>query len=149
MPVAVFASSFTLAHLIQGQGDWYVIATVGIPLFAFVVRYLMGQRSIRENHCSALTRWFQSVVLVLGLIVIALIDCLLISLSMLIPGNPQGGGGDKLVILFCGFASAYLGYLACMTFAMYPGRERILPDEDERFSADHDERGQPEATTPT
>ena len=138
VPVAVFASSYALAHIIRGQGDGYVIVSVGIPLSAFIVRYLMGQHSIQGNYCSALTRGFQKVILVIGLIVVALMDCLLICLAMLQPANLQKGGGNKLFILACGFAIAYAAYLGCMTFAMYPGRElislrgksTILPDDE-------------------
>ena len=92
VPVAMYVSSTTLAHLAAVQGDWYLLFAVGIPLLAFVVRSLMGRRSIESNYCSALTRTFQSVVLVLGLVVIAILDCLLICLSALAPGNPQAGG---------------------------------------------------------
>ncbi len=139
VPVAVFASSFALARIIQGQGVWDIIVCVGIPLSAFFVRYLMGQRSIQGNHCSAWTRWFQSAVMVIGLNIIAIIDCLLICISQLAPGNPPKGGVDKLLIFCCGFAVAYVAYMDCMAFAMYPGREPISPGENDHHHLEHDE----------
>ena len=137
LPVVLLATSVTLSRLSLGQGELYLILSAGIPVSAFMVRFFMGQRAIEHNHCSALTRRFQLIVLVLGLIVIALMDCLLIVLSMLPP--PNGNKAEKYLILFLGFAIAYLAYLACMTFAMYPGREPIplgevgydAPDLDE------------------
>ncbi len=139
VPVVLLTSSIMLSRLSLGQGNWYLIMSAGIPVSAFMVRFFMGQYAIEHNHCSALTRRFQSGVLVLGLCVIAIMDCFLIMLSMLLPGNPPKGGGDKLVILFYGFAIAYLAYLACMTFAMYPGREPIPLDENNNSHPDTDE----------
>lgn len=138
VPVAMFVSSMTVARLTQGQGDWYLALTLGLPLSAFLVRFFMGRGAIERNHCSPVTQSFQSIVLVLGLIVIAILDSLLICLSTLPPGNP-GGNRDKVVILYCVVAMVYLAYLACMCFAMYPGRESLTSDEDEHLAPDLDE----------
>jgi hypothetical protein len=89
---------------------------VVLPITAFLIRFFVGVRAIRTNHCSRLIRAVQGVALWTGLFLLLIVDTLQILRLVM----PPGAFKDRESLI--GFVVFYSIYIVCMAFAMYPGR---------------------------
>ena len=116
-PLAIWSAPFLVAWVLPNKRGAIETIAVLLPIVAFFVRYGVGRRYIASNHCHAIVRGIQVGALCLGLMVLALIDCVL----MLTHVMPRGAAATTTGDLIC-WAVLFSVYLAMMAFALYPGR---------------------------
>jgi hypothetical protein len=135
LPVAVAFVPTAIALFLPDRRGVMEIASVTLPIAAFLLRLRIGKRQIDSNRCSVAVRKFQFCVFFVGILPLVLIDCVIV-LSHLMPnGALFATSGDLLV-----WAVLAAIYLASMTVAMYPGSARAANDQHESddYSRGHD-----------
>jgi hypothetical protein len=135
LPVAVAFVPTAIALFLPNRRGVMEIASVTLPIAAFLLRLRIGKRQIDSNRCSVAVRKFQFCVFFVGILPLVLIDCVII-LSHLMPnGALFATSGDLLV-----WAILAAIYLASMTVAMYPGSAGAANDQHESddYSRGHD-----------
>jgi hypothetical protein len=135
LPVAVAFVPTAIALFLPDRRGVMEIASVTLPIAAFLLRLHIGKRQIDSNRCSVAVRKFQFCVFFVGILPLVLIDCVIV-LSHLMPnGALFATSGDLLV-----WAVLAAIYLASMTVAMYPGSAGAANDRDESddYSRGHD-----------
>jgi hypothetical protein len=135
LPVAVAFVPTAIALFLPDRRGVMEIASVTLPIAAFLLRLRIGKRQIDSNRCSVAFRKFQFCVFFVGILPLVLIDCVIV-LSHLMPnGALFATSGDLLV-----WAVLAAIYLASMTVAMYPGSAGAANDQHEGddYSRGHD-----------
>ena len=89
---------------------------VVLPITAFLIRFFVGVRAIRSNHCGRIFRGLQGISLWAGLFLLLIIDTLQILRLVMPPGAFKNRESLIGLLIF------YSIYIVCMAFAMYPGR---------------------------
>ncbi len=135
VPVSMLLLSRGLTLIVVGGGGEFDLLSIILPCIAIGVRLYLGHVAISVNHCTPSVRQAQFISLLLGLILLAVIECALILAATLPPGNGPFDRAEDRQIGYWLLAA----YISFVTIAMYPGREPILPGEDEHFAPDLDE----------
>lgn len=117
LPIAVSYASVAVAHLFKHQPPADVLALMGLPVAAFLVRAAVGVRQIRQNSLGPIGRGVQITALVVGLFALAIVD-LFIALRAFVPAENKQFPAE--VVALCLVAGAV--YTTCVAVAMYPGR---------------------------
>ena len=117
LPVLPVFLGVTIEILAPNRRGFVELIAVIASVVVFLIRFSLGMTLIRSNACSPRVQGCQIAVFLVGIVPVAVVDCVLILMSGL-PGvaffsNPTDVIG-LLVIL--GF------YLLAMVIAMYPGR---------------------------
>ena len=125
VPVAMLLLSWGLALVDAGGNEWIDFLPVALPIVAIFVRLALGIQTISANHCSAQQRQAQLFLLVFGLVLLAVIECMLMLAPTLPPGmGPFDEPGGLQIVGWI-----LLAYFCFVTVAMYPGRESITTDD--------------------
>lgn len=111
LPPAIWLVPTMLRGLMPKNDAVVMLMTVLIPIAAVFVRYSVGMRYIRENHCGRIMRGLQRGILCCGILIMILIDTLSIAMQDIVPFAEQ--------IVFS--LVAFVFYLPLMAFALYPG----------------------------
>lgn len=120
LPAFVAFGPLGLMLLFPNQRLVVELSAMILPVVAFLWRLHAGWRQIALNHCSAVVQRIQFGVFVLGIMPLAIIDCLLI-LSSLLPKGRMFASNDALI----DWAFLFGVYLSCMAIAMYPGKSKV------------------------
>ena len=95
-----------------------------LSIQALEIRFFVGVRAIRPNHCGRMDRGVQGIALWAGLFLLLIVDTLQI-LRMVMPP-----GAFKDCESLIGFVVFYSIYIVCMAFAMYPGWYPAMKADD-------------------
>lgn len=117
LPTCVAVAPFVLEWLFPGRRGPVELSAVVLPTAAFLFRLRVGKRHIATNGCSAALRQHQLVVSFMGILPLALMECMLMLSGLMPKGALFAAGTDRLA-----WAVLIAAYLSAMTFAMYPGR---------------------------
>jgi hypothetical protein len=106
------------------------VTAVILPIVAFLLRFRAGKRHVASNHCSKAVRRFQLGVFCLGILPLALVDCVIILSDLMPKGALFASEEDRTI-----WAILLSIYLGSMIIAMYPGRTIPSPDgSDDPFA---------------
>ena len=119
MPTIIWSVPFLIRAVLPKFREPIELVAVVLPIVAFFIRYSVGMRYIRSNHCGKTTRNFQIIILRAGLMILALLDAVLVLTHVM----PQGVivASDIMILVIL-----YVIYLLAMVFALYPGAEPHL-----------------------
>jgi len=120
LPLAILMIPFLLRLLFPNQRLVIELASVILPIGGFVIRLLVGRHFIKTNHCARGFQHLQSILLMVGLAIMTLLDCVII-LSVLMPKGAVMMNARDVAIS----AGLYGTYLVLMLVAMYPGRAPV------------------------
>lgn len=120
LPVVILLVPFVLRFLFPNQRGAIELASIILPIGGFVIRFLVGCHFINTNHCHSAFQTLQTCILVIGLGIMTLLDCIII-LSVLMPQGALMVNAKDIAI----WVSLYGTYLLLMIIAMYPGRAPI------------------------
>ena len=121
LPLGMAAAPLA-ADVLTGDREAVEFVSVLFPVVAFLIRLVVGYRTIVSNDCQPVTRFFQFVLFFVGLITLILFDTIMM-LAYVMPQDALFATWlDVLVIVM-----HYLFYLATMSFAMYPGQRPPRP----------------------
>lgn len=118
LPAVVWSVPFVVHELMPNDRGANEFCGIALPLVAFLVRFFIGFRAIKSNHCGMLLRPVQMTVLCVGLFTLLLIDVLMV-LENVMPKGPAPTTWEDLIVL----AVLYAIYFSAMAIAMYPGFE--------------------------
>lgn len=103
---------------------------IALPIAAFLIRFYAGKCHIRSNACGRTVRKLQLLFLCLGIFVLLVFDSLCIlskdiqmRLAQVQPRNDWKALAELLLVA----GVAWLVYLPCAAFAMYPGKTMAVP----------------------
>ena len=100
---------------------WVIeLTAILLPVAACVIRLVVGRHYILNNHCSRGFRVLQTALLILGLLVMGLVDCV-ITLMHIMPQRPQFVGPKDFIV----WGALGVIYLCSMIVAMYPGKATV------------------------
>lgn len=117
LPALVLLLPTLIEVVIPNNRGAIEITAVLLPITAFFLRFLFGKRHIASNHCGIMVQRVQFVVFVVGIIVLALIECVVVLTHIMPKGFIWAHGSDRIV-----WAVLASTYLISMIIAMYPGR---------------------------
>ncbi len=115
LPLMVWLTPWLVALLFPERRGLIEILAITLPVVGCLIRFSLGRRLIAGNLCSVLIRRCQFAVLALGLVLLAIVDCVIVLLCVM-PRNVFAPA-DWLILL--GLWSVYFLFMAG---AMYPGR---------------------------
>ena len=118
LPLLIALIAAQIGRAFQQGAGADILALVGLPAAAFLLRLSVGVKQIGGNACGRIVRGLQVVALMLGLIVLSFLDFFV----ALVAFNPNNGIDPGEIALTVTIGSAL--YLTAATFAMYPGRTR-------------------------
>jgi hypothetical protein len=121
LPAFVALVPTMICALLPNNRGVIEIAAVVLPIAAFFIRVSVGTRHIASNTCGTIVRRLQCFVFIVGIIILALIDSVLILTHVMPKGTPFATSSDCIVWMVL-----VLVYLTSMTVAMYPGRTKSL-----------------------
>ncbi len=124
LPIAILLIPLALRLLFPNQRWAIELASVVLPIGGFAIRLLVGYHFINTNHCNKSFQILQAWLLVAGLAMMTLLDCVII-LSVLMPKGALAMNAFDIAMS----AGLYALYLLLMIVAMYPG---IAPIEKPR-----------------
>ena len=116
LPVTVWLTPWLMAFVFPNRHGVIELLAVVLPVVGCLVRFALGRRMIASNLCSVQVRRGQFAALSLGLVLLALIDCVIVLLYVM-PRGAFGQPADWAVLVGLWFL-----YFAFMAVAMYPGR---------------------------
>ena len=123
--LALMAAPLVLQQVLREDGEIdnrddreAMLAAIFIPIGALLLRFWIGSRHLALNRCGDRFLQFQSFCFFAGLFAMLLGECIVLSVHDMLPP------GDFVIPLVM-ILPFYAVYLACMTVAMYPGREPI------------------------
>ena len=116
LPLVVWLMPWFVASIFPGQRGVVEIFAVVLPVVGCLIRFSFGRRLITTNLCSAQVRRFQLAALSVGLVLLALIDCVIMLLYVMPPGA-FGQPADWGILV-----GLWAVYFSLMAGAMYPGR---------------------------
>ena len=116
LPAVVWSLPLVAMKLLPGRRGPVELLGVVLPITAFLIRFFVGVRAIRSNHCGRIFRGLQGISLWAGLFLLLIIDTLQILRLVM----PPGAFKDRESLI--GLLVFYSIYIVCMAFAMYPGR---------------------------
>jgi len=123
LPVVVWAIPLIVAKSALPISEPAIVLLASLlPIAALIVRFFVGHRMIQANACGTGFRRVQVTCLCVGLFVLMLLDCLLITLFSLEFGGGPGVPEEEWLAQVVIIAIFYLPYLALLSVAMYPGR---------------------------
>jgi hypothetical protein len=111
LPPAIWLLPLLLRNLMPKNDVAIAFVIVLVPIAALFVRYSVGMKHIRENHCGPIIRGFQTRVFWIAILMMVLVDVLAIAMQDIVPFE------DQMVFALI----AYVIYLPLMAFALYPG----------------------------
>ena len=123
LPIGIALVPYAIEWLLPNRRGAIEIAAVTLPIAAFFARIVAGRRHITANNCSARFRQFQFVVFGFAVFMLVFFDAVLMLSHIMPPGAP-GASWTELIVL----GTIAMTYLALMAIAMYPGREKPLPE---------------------
>jgi hypothetical protein len=124
LPVVVWSLPLVALQLFPGRRGPIELLGVVLPITAFLIRFFVGVRAIRTNHCGRLVRGLQGIALWAGLFLLLIVDTLQILRLVM----PPGAFKDRESLI--GFVVFYSIYIVCMAFAMYPGWYPAMKADD-------------------
>jgi hypothetical protein len=116
LPVVVLLAPFVVKLVFPNHRDVMEVTAVILPIAAFFIRFFVAQHCISSNQCTPLVRLFQIVSLCMAILVLLLIESLMILAHEMPKGAMVATTADWIV-----WVVLFSVYLACMSFAMYPG----------------------------
>ena len=116
LPAVVWSLPLVAMQLLPGRRGPVELLGVVLPITAFLIRFFVGVRAIRSNHCGRIFRGLQGISLWAGLFLLLIIDTLQILRLVMPPGAFKDRESLISLLVF------YSIYIVCMAFAMYPGR---------------------------
>ena len=116
LPAVVWSLPLVAMQLLPGRRGPVELLGVVLPITAFLIRFFVGVRAIRSNHCGRIFRGLQGISLWAGLFLLLIIDTLQILRLVMPPGAVKNRESLIGLLIF------YSIYIVCMAFAMYPGR---------------------------
>jgi hypothetical protein len=129
LPIVIWLLPIVMAYLLPpNRRDFIAMPAVIVPIAAFLVRGAVGFRYISQNHCGKYLRICQGIVFAVAIFLMVFVDCFGMLMHALPAGAPPPQPHEWQVV-FVVFGTAFLIYLAAMTFAMYPG----MPPDDDPF----------------
>jgi hypothetical protein len=106
------------------------VTAVVLPIVALLLRFRAGKRHVASNRCPKAIQRFQLCVFCLGILPLALVDCVIILSDLMPKGALFASEEDRMI-----WAILLSIYLASMIIAMYPGRTIPSPVEtDDPFA---------------
>lgn len=120
LPVLVLVTPAVVSFFFPNQREAREAVGILLPIVAFLVRFCIGLRHIKTNHCNEWLRRLQVVALILGLFQLVMID----SLVLLAHEMPIANFKDPAEFIVWGVIITI--YLIPMAIALYPGRKKIL-----------------------
>ncbi len=115
LPLVISAVAFAIATLQQQPAD--ILALVGLPVAAFLLRLAVGCRQINDNNVRDYFRLLQFCALLLAIFALVIVD-FFVTLAAFVPaGNGPPPNEIKLTCLV-----AVMVYFGSIALAMYPGR---------------------------
>jgi hypothetical protein len=124
LPLFVMSIPFGLKWLFPEWRGLVELASVVMPIIAFLIRLTVGVGHIRSNHCSLFVKKLQVAFLCFGIMPLVFLECIL-ALSALGPGDPMFGRETQSTVMTMVFI-----YLFCMLIAMYPGSAPVASADD-------------------
>lgn len=118
LPLMVWFTPWLASLAFPNRRGLIEMFAILLPVIGFLIRYVSGRRLIDENACSNIEQRWQFVSLCVGLMVLAVIDCVIVLLYVMPRGALQKPG-DWLMFLIL-----WVFYFSLMAGAMYPGRGR-------------------------
>lgn len=116
LPLMIWLTPWFAALAFPNQRALIEIIAVVVPVLGCLVRFRVGQRLIGCNLCGKQVRYVQFAALSLGLVLLALIDCVIV-LMYLMPRDAFGQPADWGILL-----ALWCFYFVFMAAALYPGR---------------------------
>ncbi|MCP4945079.1 MAG: hypothetical protein GY924_24275 [Planctomycetaceae bacterium] len=116
LPLAVWLTPWFVALVVPGRRGVIEILAILLPVVGCLIRFSLGRRLITGNLCSAQVRRCQFAALSLGLVLLALIDCVIVLLYVM-PRGAFGQPADWGILV-----GLWIVYFSLMAGAMYPGR---------------------------
>jgi hypothetical protein len=106
------------------------VTAVILPIVALLLRFRAGKRHVASNRCPKAVQRFQFCVFCLGILPLALVDCVIILSDLMPKGALFATEEDRTI-----WAILLSIYLGSMIIAMYPGRTIPSPDgSDDPFA---------------
>lgn len=121
LPVLVLLAPTVVELQFPNRRDALEVTAMILPITAFFIRFFVATRHVTSNQCTCLVRCFQFVAMCLAILVLLLIDSLLLLAQEMPKGALFATTNDRIV-----WGVLATVYLACMAFAMYPGRNNEL-----------------------
>ena len=118
LPLVIWFAPWLVSIVLPNRPGVIEVLSVCLPVMGFLVRYITGRSLIRANECSHQFRLVQNVLLGLGLVLLALIDCVVV-LIYVMPRGALLKPDDWLVMAGLGTV-----YFMLMAGAMLPGHRR-------------------------
>ena len=78
LPLVIWFAPWLVSIVLPNRPGVIEVLSVFLPVMGFLVRYITGRSLIRANECSQQFRLVQNVLLGLGLVLLALIDCVVV-----------------------------------------------------------------------
>ena len=116
LPLAVWLTPWFVALVVPGRRGVIEILAILLPVVGCLIRFSLGRRLITGNLCSSQVRRCQFAALSLGLVLLALIDCVIVLLYVM-PRGAFGQPADWGILV-----GLWTVYLTLMAGAMYSGR---------------------------
>ncbi len=116
LPLAVWLTPWFVALVVPNRRGVIEILAVLLPVMGCLIRFSLGRRLITGNLCSGQVRRCQFAALSLGLVLLALIDCVIVLLYVM-PRGAFGQPADWGILV-----GLWTVYFSLMAGAMYPGR---------------------------
>ena len=118
LPLVIWFAPWLVSIVLPNRPGVIEVLSVFLPVMGFLIRYITGRSLIRANECSPPFRLVQNVLLGLGLVLLALIDCVVV-LIYVMPRGALLKPDDWLVMAGLGTV-----YFMLMAGAMFPGHRR-------------------------
>ena len=115
LPLAIWLTPRFVALAFPNQRGLIEIIAIVLPVFGCLVRFYVGRRIIACNLCSKRVRWIQVVALSLGVVLLALVDCVIVLMYIMPRDAFVQNDWGILLVLWC-------FYFVLMAAAIYPGR---------------------------
>jgi len=116
LPLAVWLTPWFVALVVPNRRGVIEILAILLPVVGCLIRFSLGRRLITGNLCSPQVRRCQFAALSLGLVLLALIDCVIVLLYVM-PRGAFGQPADWGILV-----GLWTVYFSLMAGAMYPGR---------------------------
>jgi len=116
LPLAVWLTPWFVALVVPNRRGVIEILAILLPVVGCLIRFSLGRRLITGNLCSPQVRRCQFAALSLGLVLLALIDCVIVLLYVM-PRGAFGQSADWGILV-----GLWIVYFSLMAGAMYPGR---------------------------
>jgi hypothetical protein len=121
LPVVVWSLPLVALQLFPGRRGPVELLGVVLPITAFLIRFFVGVRAIRTNHCGRLVRGLQGIALWAGLFLLLIVDTLQILRLVMPPGMRHSGTGPLERSPSKGFPRSRAGRILASSGVMLPG----------------------------